>query len=558
MKSTKILKIVSIFLAISLIISLAACGEENESTSTPSAGETSKTTESAAAADTPFEPMAKYDPVIEVTACRASDDSFKFAEGESFENNIWSRAYESELGIKIKYNWIVSPEQYETKINVSIASDDLADIMPVNVKYLQMLVDNDSITDLTEIYDKYALPFTKEVMTEDMMQFNSAKYNGKLMALPYTGSAMDNAWMLWVRTDWLKKLNLPEPKTFDDILKISEAFTNQDPDGNKKKDTFGLGVAKVLDNGFAGLSGLFNSFHAYPKAWIKDASGNLVYGSVQPEARAALQKLQEMFKAGQIDREFGVKDAGKVAEDVSSNKIGMFYGLMWNPLWPLQSCKDNNPDAQWQAYPLISTDGKPASPQVNLPVAEYYVINKNFKHPEAAVKMLNLAIEKVIGKTAEQKYHDENGIETFKYILVNAGATNANLLSHYSVVETLKTKDPSGLGSYDKSNYDKVLAYLNGDNKNWGYDRVFGETGSFVTIDKYVKENLLVYNEFYGAPTQTMAEKNSTLTKMEDEVFTKIILGASIEEFDKFVNSWKTTGGDQITEEVNAWYAKKN
>jgi len=30
---------------------------------------------------------------------------------------------------------------------------------------------------------------------------------------------------------------------------------------------------------------------------------------------------------------------------------------------------------------------------------------------------------------------------------------------------------------------------------------------------------------------------------------------ASIDEFDKFVAQWKQLGGDQITAEVNEWYA---
>ena len=38
------------------------------------------------------------------------------------------------------------------------------------------------------------------------------------------------------------------------------------------------------------------------------------------------------------------------------------------------------------------------------------------------------------------------------------------------------------------------------------------------------------------------------------ESFTKIIMGASLDEFDKFVASWKSLGGDKIIEEVNAWY----
>jgi len=51
-----------------------------------------------------------------------------------------------------------------------------------------------------------------------------------------------------------------------------------------------------------------------------------------------------------------------------------------------------------------------------------------------------------------------------------------------------------------------------------------------------------------------MSDKNATLTKMEYETFTKIIMGAApIEEFDKFVENWYKLGGEQMTNEVNEW-----
>jgi len=45
---------------------------------------------------------------------------------------------------------------------------------------------------------------------------------------------------------------------------------------------------------------------------------------------------------------------------------------------------------------------------------------------------------------------------------------------------------------------------------------------------------------------------------MATEVFTGIITGQKpLEAFDEFVSSWKAMGGDQITAEVNDWYASQ-
>jgi putative aldouronate transport system substrate-binding protein len=48
------------------------------------------------------------------------------------------------------------------------------------------------------------------------------------------------------------------------------------------------------------------------------------------------------------------------------------------------------------------------------------------------------------------------------------------------------------------------------------------------------------------------------LDQKELELFTKIITNkASVDEFDQFAKDWNSLGGEQITKEVNDWYAKR-
>lgn len=518
--------------------------------------------------DQPADPAGKYDPPIEITTVRIVNDTFKYAEGEDISNNVWTRTMEEKLGINVKYDWVVSGDgpggQGEQKMNVSIASGDLPEIVPVNARQLKQLVEADLLMDLTDIYEKYASPFLKEIMTQDGPNaLASATFDGKLMAIPNTGSAMDGAPMVWIRSDWLQKLNLPEPKTMDDVLNIIEAFTTQDPDGNNKADTIGMSLNKDLYGGYATIDGFANSYHAYPRIWVKDGSGKLVYGSIQPEMKTVLAKLQEMYKKGQIDREFGVKDTGKAAEFAAAGKVGVHFGQMWNPLWPLVDNKKNDPNAEWQSYPLMSIDDQPARPQTSMAVGTYYAVLKDAKHPEALLKLINLFVETGWGETTTPEnyaaHFTSDGIERFKYAPFQAWPARKNLDIHLHILEAEKSGDATKLNPEEQDNYKQIKDYLNGTGTElgWAYDRVFGTTGSFATINHYVNENLLYQNEFFGAPTQTAVEKDATLQKMELEVFTKIILGDPIDNFDKFVADWKKLGGDAITEEVNAWYAAR-
>ncbi|MDF2663168.1 MAG: transporter substrate-binding protein [Paenibacillus sp.] len=322
-------KAIALLLMAAMLLVSACSGKADKGQPAGKTGESGEKSGGAAAED----PFGKYDPPIEITSVRVVNPSIKFPEGDNISNNVWTRAYEKELGIKLKYNWVVNSDQGVQKTNLTIASGDIPEFMTVTVTQMKQLADAGLIMDLTEVYEKYAAPFTKKLMTQDGPHaLDSAKIDGKLMGIPASTSTIDNAQMLWIRTDWLKKLNLPAPQTMADVFAIAEAFTKQDPDGNGKPDTIGMVMHKDLTAGFADLEGFFNSYHAYPSIWVKDASGNLVYGDIQSEMKPALLKLQEMYKAGLIDKEFGVKDLFKAAELTTSGKAGLLFGVMHNSL----------------------------------------------------------------------------------------------------------------------------------------------------------------------------------------------------------------------------------
>ena len=64
--------------------------------------------------------------------------------------------------------------------------------------------------------------------------------------------------VLLIRKDWLDKLGLQPPKTWDDLAKVAQAFTTQDPDGDGKADTYGLAVPGSTSRGY--ISWYWSSF----------------------------------------------------------------------------------------------------------------------------------------------------------------------------------------------------------------------------------------------------------------------------------------------------------
>lgn len=547
------------FIAIlTVIMLLSGCGGSGNATPPGTSPETSSQGGSAGKPD----PFGKYEDPIEVTAVKSlGAGTLDFPEGDSIENNVWTRYYEEALGIKVRYLWTTNEQQYDQKLNIAITSNDLPDIMLVKNTQLKMMYENGQLMDMTDILPAYLAPFTEEVMNADGgAGLKSATFDGRLYSIPAVGSGLSSTKVLWVRTDWLDKLDLELPQTVDDMLAVADAFTNRDPDGNRANDTYGLAVYKDLfEGGYACLEGFFNAYGAYPDIWLKNGNG-LVYGSIQPEVKTALGVLQELYAKGQIDPEFGVKDANKVNEDVGAGRFGMMFGDFWNAAW-INDVKVENPEMEWQPVAIPSSGGVPAKAQMPFGTNRYYAINAKAKNPEAFVKMLNLQLEKSYGATAEPTVYNitPDGYGPYAYTVIGIEPAMKNFTAAERVTAAIETGDASSLNDEERNYYDMSMLSLNGDhsNNNWHQLKMFGPGGSLTVMKKYWDDGNVMPDEFYGAPTQTMSEKLSTLKKQELTDFTSIILGAPLDSFDTFVQNWGNLGGTKMTEEVNAWYAEQ-
>ncbi|WP_341348484.1 extracellular solute-binding protein [Paenibacillus sp. FSL H3-0469] len=504
------------------------------------------------------DPFGTYDPPVQLHIARPVDQSWTYPGGDSIEDNIWYREYRNLLGIEIIHDWTALPGEYNRKLNVMIALGSLPEMFSVSAAQLKGLADADQLEDLTKVYERYASDRTKKLqMGDGGAALASATFNGKLLAIPIVNAPIYEANLLWVRTDWLERLGLPEPGTLEEVFAIAEAFAKEDPDGNNQADTFGLALNNYLYGGFASLTGFFNAFHAYPQTWIKDGNGQVIYGSIQPEMKHALGKLQEMYKTGQLDREFGVKDSNQVMEDITGNKLGMTFGANWNPYVFLDAVR-HNPGMEWKPFPVPSVDGMPAKASVGFSASGYVVVRKGFEHPEAVVKMLNLHEEVVHGaRRGEGEFITMEGdggerINTSRLSIVQSGVSNEDVAESLSLLrEAIQNEDESllkdALTETDK--YGPALDYLNtGNMENW--DVAHQYFGFEITMDHYSGDRLLM--TAFGGQTPTMTEKWAMLDRLEKETFTKIIMGAvSIDEFDSFVKEWNRLGGKAILEEIN-------
>jgi putative aldouronate transport system substrate-binding protein len=529
---------------------LAGCGGGTSSppTQPPAAAGGGTATAPAASAD----PVGRYQETVTVSSVKNLGVApLDFPEGDSLENNVWTRYYKDNLNIEIDWLWSTLESQYDQKVNIAITSGDIPDVMKVrNLTQLKMMYENDQLYPVGDLLEANTTPFVKEVLYEDGgLGIISATFDGTLYAIPGVSSGLMNAPVLWVRTDWLDKYGLSVPTTKEEFLRVAEAFSTG--------GAYGLGIQKNLfDAGFASLEGFLNMHGAFYNTWF-EKDGGLVYSDIQPEVRDALETLRTMYANGWIDPEFGVKDTDKVNEDVNAGRVGMMFGGFWNAVM-FNPAKVADPAFEWMPVAIPEVLNGKGKAQMPFSTQGYFAISANCKNPEAILRLLNVQLEKSYGATAEPTVFNitPEGYGPFDYPPVYLEPPMKNYNAAKNVTRAIETGDTAGLNLEELNYYEMSMLSLGGDhtNNNWHQLKMFGPAGSLSVQQRYWDTGNTVTNAFYGAPTPTMVEKMSTLKTQALTDFTAIIMGGDPAGFDTFVSKWNALGGAEMTREVNEWY----
>ncbi|MDQ0973594.1 putative aldouronate transport system substrate-binding protein [Neobacillus niacini] len=510
------------------------------------------------------DPLGKYKSPITVTEVLGygKPEDSKTKKGVTPQTNGYVKKLKEMLNIDVKYDWTVANEQFEQKFSLAVASGDLPDIMAIDMTQFEKFKKQGILSDLTDSYNDYASDEIKSFMEFDGGKtLDLFKQDGKILGIPSFEDPYMSTQFLWIRKDWLNKLNLSVPESLEDLQKVAQAFVDKDPDGNGKKDTYGVAFNKELISWGFDTRGLFYTMGAYPDAWVKGKDGKLVPGETQPETKETLQLMNSWYKSGIIDKEFALKDTDKVVEDIVAGKVGISFGEWWYPNWPLNITKEQNPNTDWVPVELPTYKGEQTKSLIpSLRLGQVIVVRKGFEHPEAAIKMINFYQELQKPKYSEE-IKAENGYvynwyqpriykpDDFKqaYQEVNQALDNK--------AEKIDSTHPTSINLFEVANN-----YLDGDQSKWGmyFSRV-SKDGGWGTVERIREKGNVVVNEFSGSPTETMISKGGSLAKMRDETYIKMIMGSEpVEKFDEFVKSWNALGGKKITDEVNEWYKEHN
>ncbi len=172
-----------------------------------------------------------------------------------------------------------------------------------------------------ELIEKY--PLTKARLENDAVAQTVRGMYGGYYFLPKPDSADPEIYKaerkgMFIRKDWLEKLGLEMPTTWEDLYKVCHAFTYDDPDGNGVNDTYGL-----TGDGMGTLRYFFSSTGVSNRYWNKAEDGSWFFGALDDRNIEVLEWLRKMYEDGSIDPDFGASTWKTGLQKFSSNTFGV-------------------------------------------------------------------------------------------------------------------------------------------------------------------------------------------------------------------------------------------
>lgn len=512
-------------------------------------------------------PFGAYPETIEYTLGKmTSVNNSNMPENDTYTDNAYTRYIKSVINVQNVDVFEANDSQYDTNVSMVISMGSLPDIMVVSSQdEVEQLVEAGLIEDLTESYNNCISDRIRKMYESygDSLK-DMVTYDGKIMALPET-NITDGPNLVWLRKDWMDKLGLSEPHTIDDVVNIVKHFISEDPgnngvDASGKPNTVGLAVDTDV-TGECGYSSeflldiIFACFGAYPKQWIMNDDGEIVYGSVTDEAKEALSYINNLYNQGVIDNDFLLRTSTNICELIENGLCGSFFGPWWAPNNPLANAVSRNPDADWQPY-LIATDSDgTTSYHSQNPCYKYVVVRKGYEHPEIAAKMISVMFDKVRFDCTDSEefknYYQLNVEPTARPLSINVDYNNALSICYRNIDATISgRKNPDSLELLERSFYDACSEYIKNANKTstqWAAYMSRIKACSLIAQD-----NIKVVDSLYFKTTDTMKSHWWRLKAKEKEAYLKIISGEEdISYFDTFVKEWNEQGGQTITSEVS-------
>lgn len=243
---------------------------------------------------------------------------------------------------------------------------------------------------------------TDRIPPEQLSKFiqgnvEGGRYRGKLYRIPHAS----DAGMLYYRKDILEQAKIPAPKTFEEMVKISQKLQKQG------KVTWGYlwqgkqyeGVSAMFVEVLSGFGG----FWANPQTFE--------VGLDKPEAIKAVEFLKNTIASGISPP--GVTTYGEEETRLLFQNGKALFLRNWPYVWKLANAEGSNVRGKIAIEPMLSSTGKTGGSCLG---GWGWGIAKTSKHPEQAWK----AIQYLTSEETQRKFIIQTGlIPSYKSLFTN-------------------------------------------------------------------------------------------------------------------------------------------
>lgn len=449
---------------------------------------------------------------------------------------------EKNLGINIE----LLPAMTEDQVNVAMASGEIPYYVAdgISLASITKWIDEDLLLPLDEELVKETAPklyaWAQKWLGEDPFMYG--RFDGVNYYLPVAWSLGPHSNMIGYRQDWAEKLGIDPPTTLDEYEAMLQAFVDQDPDGNGKDDTVGYSGYTVYGN-----TAVWGAYDAYPGIYYEQ-DGEIVFGSIQPGAKDALERLHKWYESGILDKEFMVNKQENVVEKWNAEQVGSVENA-WYHFSPPEAFyggkyyKDLiniNPDLKIGTLveELKGPTGAYGALQQN-PNKGGFVFTKALANDEETLKAYL--------RYFEYTSFDPEGVELRQFGIEGetyefSEDTGITWIPPY---DQQQARDEFGImyagtsfNDYElRTPYETAPEY-----RELRAEMEYQATGKYEIMDR-------VYRPIFN-------ELNGQLQAFEQKAIIDFITGAKpISEFDSFVQEWLDMGGQKVLDEANEAYA---
>lgn len=310
---------------------------------------------------------------------------------------------ESQANVRLDVTYLAH-SQYNDQLRLKFAGGYMPDVYQSWSAPEPALVEDGKILVLNELIERYGPNLKRNI---PQATWDAVTVNGQILAIPQpTGSQQGQ--VIYVRQDWLDKLNLDVPKTSDDLLQVMRAFKTRDPNGNGIADEIPFTMRQNFNWG-ENLFGMWGIYSLYSETAY---NGEIILGNVHPNMVPALDYMKTMYAEGLLDPDFMTNSKSTWEQKIKAGLVGIWChapGLAWQWQRDLEaSIGDQHPDVVAIETPQGAGYDGPVGVRWS-PLDKTFILFKNARHPEAIIRWLDWLV------SAEGQVFTDLGLEGVTY-----------------------------------------------------------------------------------------------------------------------------------------------